>query len=168
MTKPILITGLKVWHLRQESQFYTKKCYETSIKQIESGMPCLFILGEIDCREGVRKAVDKCIYDSVKESIEALVDIYIKAMLSVKKRTKSSVYVHPVPCVLKETCDIVMQFNSILKERLLKTASLTWLDFIDQLIDEQSGYLKDEFSFDGAHIHPKYISILQNTFEKLQ
>ncbi|XP_066914515.1 uncharacterized protein [Clytia hemisphaerica] len=168
MTKPILVTGLKIWHLRQESQFYTKKCYDTSIQQMESGTPCLFILGEIDCREGVRKVVEKCLYDSVKESIEALVDIYVKTMSSVKKRNKSNVYVHPVPCVLKETCDIVMQFNSILKERVMKIASLTWLDFMDQLIDERSGYLKEEYSFDGAHIHPKYISVLQDTFEKVQ
>ncbi|OLQ06504.1 hypothetical protein AK812_SmicGene10141 [Symbiodinium microadriaticum] len=39
---PMLVTGLKIWHLRDESNFYTK-----------------FILGEIDCREGVLKAVQK-------------------------------------------------------------------------------------------------------------
>ena len=165
-TTPVLVTGLKIWHLRKESQFYTKRCFEKAVQQIPSGSPCVFLAGEIDCREGIQSAVERCAYDSIDDCIAALVEIYAKMMVELKKRKKLSVFVHPVAPVLKETKQIVTQFNAALRERIKRTSSLTWLDVLDELVCVDTGYLKSEFDFDGAHLHPKYIELVQKDFEK--
>jgi len=165
-TNPVLVTGLKIWHLRNESHFYTKRCYEKAVQKIPSGSSCIFLIGEIDCREGIQSAVEKCAYDSVDESIAALVEIYVKMMIELKKRKKLNVFVHPVAPVLKETNQIVTQFNAALRERLKRTSSLTWLEILDELVCADTGYLRSEFNFDGAHLHPKYIDLVQKDLEK--
>ena len=160
---PILITGIKIWHLRKNSQFYTKASFERSIRKIENGAPCIFLMGEIDCREGIEMAVKDCLYDNVDDSIDVLIDIYVKVLLDVKKRKKSKVFVHPVPCVLKEsTTEVTHQFNRMLQKRVLRSPNLKWLDLASQLLDEKTGFVKEDFHLDGVHIHPKYLSIIQD------
>ena len=161
---PVLITGIKVWHLRKDSQFYTKASFDISINTIENGSPCIFLMGEIDCREGIENAVKNCYYDDLGESIDVLVDVYAKVLLDIRKRKKVEVFVHPVPCVMKEAnVQVTKLFNKKLQKRLLKSSTIKWLDLLDQLNDEKTGFVKEDFNLDGVHIHPKYLSTIQNS-----
>jgi len=162
---PVLVTGLKIWHLRKESQFYTKSSYQNSLKTIPQGATCIFTLGEIDCREGVEKAVQTCKYDSRDEAMKHLVDIYVKCLLDVKKTKKGKIFVHPVSPVLKETFNSVSSFNQHLKNRILKTPKLMWLEFVDDLVSEND-VLKKEYEFDGTHLHPNYVALLERGLQK--
>ena len=56
---PRLVTGLKHWHLREESAFYPKRSFHNVMDTIPDGSDVLFIFGEIDCREGLLLAVEK-------------------------------------------------------------------------------------------------------------
>lgn len=38
------------------------------------------MIGEIDCREGLLKAVEKCDYDSIEEGINAVIAIFVKVL----------------------------------------------------------------------------------------
>lgn len=60
---PALVTGLKHWHLRKESNFYPKANFWNVLQRIPAGSRVVFVLGEIDCREGILRAVEKCKYE---------------------------------------------------------------------------------------------------------
>lgn len=160
---PVLVTGVKIWHLRKDSKFYTKSSFQRSVKNIPSGCPVIFLMGEIDCREGIENALQNCLYDTLQESMNRLNDIYLNVLLDTKKRKKFKIFVHPIPNVLKETnVKVVQQFNTLLRDRVKgNSTNLKWLDVERHLLDEKNGLLKEQFHFDGVHIHPKYLSLIQ-------
>lgn len=164
--KPMLVTGLKIWHLRKESKFYTKSNFRNCLQLIPNGSFCVFAFGEIDCREGIVRAVRKCAYDSLDDCVKYLVDVYVKRLLEVQRNKKLKIFVHPVPPVLRETIGTVSLFNTCLKNRVAKTSKLSWLDFVDELLDDSSEYMKEEYRFDGAHLHPKYVDVLEKSFQQ--
>lgn len=61
--RPALVTGLKHWHLRKESTFYPKLHFWHVLSSIPSRSKVVFLFGEIDCREGILLAVEKCKYE---------------------------------------------------------------------------------------------------------
>jgi len=163
---PVLVTGLKINHLRKESRFYTKFSLQHALNDVPQGAACVFAFGEIDCREGIVRAVEKCSYDSVEECMKSLVEVYVKCLLDVQKKKKAKIFVHPVPPVLAETLENVVKFNTILKARVVKTPKLLWLDFFDDLLDGEGGQMKAEYEFDGTHLNPSYLSLLERSIEK--
>ncbi|CAM9501696.1 unnamed protein product, partial [Sphacelaria rigidula] len=76
--KPALVTGLKHWHLRPESNFYPKKNFERELEKIPNGSAVVFMFGEIDCREGILLAVEKLRYSTVEKGMEHTASIFIK------------------------------------------------------------------------------------------
>lgn len=75
---PKLITGLKQWHLREDSTFYTKEIFKRTMASIPSnaGAEVVFVIGEIDCREGILVAVERGVYASVLEGIRATLRVF--------------------------------------------------------------------------------------------
>jgi hypothetical protein len=61
---PILSTGTKIWHLRDESIFYPKYNFNSAISKIPDGATTIFCFGEIDCREALLLCVEKGKYDA--------------------------------------------------------------------------------------------------------
>ena len=53
------MTGLKVWHLRDGSEFFPKANFESAVASIPDGADTIFAFGEIDCREGLLLAVER-------------------------------------------------------------------------------------------------------------
>jgi hypothetical protein len=49
-----------VWHLRQGSTHPCARQFSTALAAVLRGSKVLLILGEIDCREGLLTAVEKC------------------------------------------------------------------------------------------------------------
>jgi hypothetical protein len=67
---------MKLWHIREESQFYPKINFYKGIEKSKNNLAYLilnqtvppkskvvFLFGEIDCREGLLIAIEKCFYD---------------------------------------------------------------------------------------------------------
>lgn len=63
LLRPALVTGLKHWHLRKESTFYPKINFWRVLAAIPPRSRVIFLFGEIDCREGILSAVEKCKYE---------------------------------------------------------------------------------------------------------
>jgi hypothetical protein len=59
--------GVKHWHLRPESTFYPKNNFFNSLKSIPDGSDVIFILGEIDCREGLLLALERDKYSTIQD-----------------------------------------------------------------------------------------------------
>ena len=56
---PLLVTGIKMWHLRPSSHFYPKVHFWNTVKLLPQGSQVILLVGEIDCREGLLMAVEK-------------------------------------------------------------------------------------------------------------
>ena len=161
---PVLVTGLKAWHLRPESDFYPKANFEAAIAKIPDGADVIFAFGEIDCREGLLLAVQRARYKDVQEGIETVVAIYVSALVELAKRRRFRVIIHPVPPVLKETREVVKRFNATLKGRVEKEPSIHWLEFLDELLDvDEKGQetFVEALALDGTHMSPCYLKLLE-------
>ena len=81
---------------------------------------------------------------------------------------KFKAFIHPVIPVLNETRLMVIKFNKVLKEYVLKRNknAMVWIgDFFDDLLDN-NGMLKKEYELDGTHLSPNYIPLLINELER--
>ena len=74
---PALVTGLKAWHIRPSSTFYPKRNYEAVRSAIPRGSQVVMLFCEIDCREGILVAVERCRYKDLAEGIRVVVGIYM-------------------------------------------------------------------------------------------
>ncbi|KAL4230516.1 hypothetical protein ACF0H5_010898 [Mactra antiquata] len=164
---PVLITGLKIWHIRDDGCFYPKKHFYTAIKAIPNNAVVIVCLGEIDCREALLRCWEKARYDTIEDGMETLTKIYLQVMKSLQQNHHWKIFFHPVLPVLDITRPIVMQFNRILATKLLTEPSFHWLNFVKDLLSEGEESLKEEFVFDGTHVHPKYVSLIADTLSEL-
>jgi len=166
--KPILATGVKIFHLRPESKFYPKKNFHNAVDSIEYGSDAIFLFGEIDCREGLVISVEKCRYENLDEGVETIVLLYIDILLDIVTRKNLRIFVHPVVPVLNETRHIVRIFNRILKEQLMKRnhPKILWMEFFGDLLDNE-GNLKKEYELDGTHLNPQYLPLLEKSIVAL-
>eukprot|EP01041_Mallomonas_annulata_P001238 gene1238-2405_t len=160
---PRLVTGLKHWHLRLESDFYPKANFHHVMASIPEGAEVIFIFGEIDCREGLLVAVERDKYGNILEGIEHTVGIFCSVLTSLIEKKKIKVYIHPVLPVLKETKPIVMMYNEVYQAKVKEIPGVQWLNFLPSLLDSQSGNIREDLYLDGTHIHPKYLVHMEST-----
>eukprot|EP00966_Prymnesium_polylepis_P332926 7388401-Prymnesium_polylepis.1 len=100
---PLLVTGLKVWHLRPDSDFFTKANFEAAVERVPDGATVIFAFGQIDCREGLLVAVQRARYETVQQAIDVAVGLYIARLLELAAARQFRILVHPVPPVMEET-----------------------------------------------------------------
>lgn len=194
--KPVLITGLKHWHLRPDSDFYPKRNFyfalgletadDVSSPDVASalglgrvsledrtdefdivppGAVVLFVLGEIDCREGILVAVEKLRYRDVEEGIERTVRHFIDAAIAiVRERNYTAAFVHPIPPVLDETRCIVRAYNARLRYHVDQTPELRWLDFFEGLLSPDLSSLNPKYALDGTYSPPSVCAVWDPTF----
>ena len=170
---PKLVTGVKHWHLRPESDFYPKFNFKTTLSSIPDQSDVMFIIGEIDCREGILLAVERDKYPSVHEGMRSTIAIFSKVLSGLVATKKINAFVHPVLPMLKETRALVLAYNKLYQEATLKLASsnkkIKWLDFFSELVSAGPGSsgsaadveLKSGLVLDGTHISPCYVSMIQ-------
>jgi len=171
---PCLVTGLKIWHLQEKSSFYTKWAFWNRIESLPRGAPVIIMMGEIDCREGVLKAVQLLRHTSIKTALNAIAELYVSVLREVKRRApRSSVFIHPIAEVLPETRFLTLTFNELLKRKqdVLEKMGIKLLDLASTL--EEGPELPDDASLipgelskrkllpglelDGTHLNPAYV-----------
>nr|XP_006817955.1 PREDICTED: uncharacterized protein LOC102802627 [Saccoglossus kowalevskii] len=163
---PMLATGCKIWHLRPEGMFYPKENFFTIMKRVPKKSTVIFNLGEIDCREGIIYAVDKCKYDSLEEGINKVIEIYLTVVKKLKSLKRLKVFIHPVNPVMDITRQIVIKFNAMLKEAVEQTDGMTWLDFVDDLLVGSDRCLDPQYYLDETHLHPHYLPLLETALNR--
>ena len=151
---------MKILHIRKEGCFYPKCTLLNALKDVPNGSSVIFSVGEIDCREGLLRAVDNCKYDTMEEAIEAAVEIYIAFLTEQQKERGFVIFVHPILPILKETRSVMVQFNEKLKAVVEKCSGLHWLQLLDVLLVNERSEFHNEYELDGTHVHPKYVSLL--------
>lgn len=164
---PLLVTGCKAWHLRPESSFYPKHNFRQAMRRVPRGATVIFLFGEIDCREGMLRAVEKCRYKDLSRCMQATVRIHLKALKDEVAAKSLKAFIHPVAPVLDETRSVVMQYNAMLPMFLGTKSDLRYLDFASQLLEEDGNALLPEYKLDGTHIHPSYVVLLQQAMDKV-
>ncbi len=166
--RPMLVTGLKCWHMRPESRFYPKVNLHNVLSQIPRGADVLFIFGEIDCREGLLVSVERCRYKDVDEGIAVTVDIYVQKLLEIHEEYEFNILVHPVPPVLDLTRDVVKRFNRVCQAKVqeVQHSSMRYLDFAHRLLAADGG-LAEGLGYDGTHLHPRYLALLEDAVKAL-
>jgi len=167
MLVPKLVTGCKVWHLRDASEFFPKYNFHAALKSVPDGAPVVFIFGEIDCREGLLIAVERMRYPDLEAGVKHTVKIYIDSLKALVSSRKIKALVHPVPPVLNETRHIVTLFNRHLRDAVNREKSLHMLDFFEQLLTPDGAALKEELKLDGTHMHPDYTKIMEAELAKV-
>ena len=88
---PKLVTGVKQWHLRKESDFYTKEIFRRAMVSVPDGSEVIFCVGEIDCREGILVAVEKGVYKDVQEGMNATILVFRQVIQYLVQRKKLKV-----------------------------------------------------------------------------
>jgi len=175
MLVPRLVTGVKHWHLRQDSDFYPRVNFLSALKSIPEGAEVIFIIGEIDCREGILLAVERDKYKTVVDGMKHTVGIFMSVLAGIISTKKITALIHPVLPMLKETRPIVIAYNqvyqTILQQKFGTSSCARWLDFFDDLIlinEDGVGTLKEGLIMDGTHITPGYVkSHLEVALNKL-
>ena len=146
---PILITGIKAWHFRKDTEFYTHTALHNALEEIRknnSAKELIVSAGEIDVREGIGRALDKGRYDTLNAAIDATVCAYISELVDISKKYSIRLYVLPVPPHAKrpskrgrwrnrerrrKSCTL---FNECLRIHCKSHyGALHYLDFIDDL-----------------------------------
>ena len=171
LLRPVLVTGTKAWHLRDDCTFYTHANYLAARASIPSSPPpaaLVFCFGEIDCREGLLQAVDKAKYPSVEAAIDRCVDVYLEQALSVgraKGVRAGRLFVQPVMPILDVTRGVVTLFNSRLRRRVEAEKRLRWLGMECDLVGAD-GKFEKRYSLDGTHVHPQYVQLIEREMSK--
>jgi tetratricopeptide (TPR) repeat protein len=173
--KPFLINGCKIWHLRKESHAFPKVAFYQALKQLPKHAEVLLVLGEVDCREGVLVALQKGRYQqSLEEAFKVLVDIYIDMMQQIAAKYRiAKLYIQPAPPVLNETRPIISIFNRHLAARLIElkqkepNSALQWIHIESEVLTLGKDSLLDEMKLDGSHLHPHYVSLIQNALNTI-
>jgi len=163
---PKLVTGMKCWHMREETLFFTKTNFDNVINTIPQSATVIFIFGEIDCREGIIGAVEKCKYDSIEQGIKFTADIYLNAIKNLIKKKEITAMMHPVPPVLDVTRQFVTGFNEYLRNEIPKinNSKLIFMDFADDLLSTDKLRFNTEYNLDNTHMAPTYIKLLEKYF----
>ena len=164
---PRLVTGCKVWHLREASDFFPKANFEAAVRAIPDGSPVVCIFGEIDCREGLLIAVERKRYPSLEAGVAHTVKIYVGVLKGLAASKRLQVLVHPVPPVLNETRHIVNLFNRELAAAVKRERSLHMLDFYDALLAPGGNALAEGLKLDGTHMHPDYVKLMERSLDEL-
>lgn len=169
---PLLVTGAKLWHLREESKFYTMFSFWDKLTILPIESPVIFLLGEIDCREGILHSVQKGKHDTFDDALRMIVNVYLDILVQVRKKLPSNrLFVHPVPTVLPETRFLTMAMNVLLetdwsqlsmekvKVKLLRIQSI----FEEEVPDTTDALtlsklqLLPELRLDGIHLSTVYV-----------
>ncbi|KAL6050522.1 Tetratricopeptide repeat [Balamuthia mandrillaris] len=167
LLQPMLVTGMKMWHLRPDSVFFPKYNFFNVVSTIPPKSDVLFLFGEIDCREGLVVSVDKCRYQSIEEGADVTIQVFINVLKDLRKRYQWNIYIHPVVPVLNETRHIVKTYNKVLRKKVEATAGLHWLDFFDQLLDDSSTGFNKRYELDGTHLNSTYVPLIEAALNSL-
>jgi hypothetical protein len=178
---PVVVTGLKAWHVRRETKFFTRTNLTTLLNQrLQSAKTILFSAGEIDCREGLGGQMlagyqaDKSI---VKEHVERTVQEYVTALTELVDDGSNGVrqiLVLPVaPHAAKATSRAVGQASRRETTRLwnetlqchLPSKNVYLLDYTNSLLDEmEASYtLLPELNADSTHMNAAFARLLEQS-----
>lgn len=188
LVHPLLVTGMKIWHLRPASRFFPKNNFYNVVPKAPPRSTIIFLFGEIDCREGFLVSVQKARYKDLDEAAQFTIDIYMDILKSLVEQYQYEIFVHPIVPVLDATRHVVIPFMNLLVKTIEKrkkesapgdwTHNIHMLDFFWKLVKEHKKgepmpeywgappkvpwFFEKTYDLDLTHMNPKYLPLLQD------
>ena len=177
--KPLVITGLKAWHLANNQKNRFKRSVRDYINKIPPQSKIFISIGEIDCRieEGIIrffKKSNKTLFDIIQKTIKGFID-FTESHL--RKNNIQAVYFGiPAPVISERNLnfwnsdqallvEVVKTFNQILKDELQKVDT-KFLD-IYPMTCNKSGSSNNKYMIDKTHLHPIFLENIQKKIKIL-
>jgi hypothetical protein len=108
------------------------------------------------------------LYEDIAEGARVAIDHYLNVLKDLQKEYEWTIFIHPPAPVIDVTRDIVKSFNGVLKQRVLETPGLHYLDFFEGLLSEDKTKLNPKFELDGTHMNPTYLPLVESSLAAAQ
>ena len=159
-----LVTGCKIWHLRDNFDFITRTQFWRTMDQLPRGAKVVLVFGEIDCREGIVKATQRGTYSTMEEGFGATIDVYERVLDTLQAEPYCfDLYVHPAIPGVDVTREIVHTFDNLLRARLQRrtpSPTLHFIDIADKLVTPDWKDVLPELVHDQTHVSQKYVPMI--------
>lgn len=170
---PVVVTGLKAWHVRCETRFFTRTNLLTMLQRLPSSRSrtILFSAGEIDCREGLGGKQLEGYQQKCLEHVKRTVAAFTNALCDLSKKVDKEILVLPVaPHGYRKTGRVASQqsrretmaaWNAEMRQAL-PVENVYFLDYADSLLDpKQEGFvLNPQLNADGTHMNSGFGPLL--------
>ena len=94
---PYPATGIKAWHTREQTQFFTHHSLRTSLQRLPPGCRTVLLsAGEIDCREGIGGEKLSGYYSSCDDAVRNTVREYVRAAIHLATEHNLQILLLPV------------------------------------------------------------------------
>jgi hypothetical protein len=172
---PVITTGLKAWHVRHSTRFFTHTCLKALLDRVSA--PSIVVsAGEIDCREGLggpllegyTQSCHEHVVQTVKEYINALHELVADPETAVQQILVMPIAPHKqtskgrveAQAARRETS---RAWNKELRSLLPIEGSVFLLDYETALqVPDQAAYiLKPAFNADSTHMNAAFAPHLE-------
>jgi hypothetical protein len=187
---PLVVTGLKAWHVRPHTRFFTHTNLRIALQRLTANkripQTILVSAGEIDCREGMggpllqgyRESFHHVVQNTAREYVLGLYEMFIP------KYPDIQILVMPVAphlqcktgrAVSRESrLETMRVWNQELRQLLPYRNAIYFLDYVDELLarprshsdDGTTSYtLNPVFNADSTHLNSAFAPLLQQSLE---
>ena len=191
---PLVITGLKAWHCRDETKFFTHSNLHNVLKRLRIRKPTsqcvtiIFSAGEIDCREGIGGSKLEGYYTDCDTAVVHTVRQYVAALKSLALQYNLQILVMPVaPHAYRSKKNgkhkgrdarraRTVLWNRTLDEELEKNATnvenrVHFLNYWKQLSSQEElhsdSYVLDKYyNADFTHMNSAFLPLLEKSIEQ--
>ena len=170
---PVIITGLKAWHVRKTTRFFTRSNLMKMLQRLPTtnSQTILFSAGEIDCREGLGGPQLQGYENACLADVKRTVIVYTDALRELAEETGKQILVLPVaPHGYRRTGRVASQqsrretmqtWNKELRHAL-PLPDVYLLDYVDSLLHpvEEGFVLNPAYNADGTHMNSGFGPLL--------
>lgn len=174
---PVVVTGLKAWHVQQFTRFFTYSNLTSALSRIDS-TTILFSAGEIDCREGLGGPALEGYTQDCQEHLETTVEAFVQGLEYLVNTFEHLDHILVLPVAThshrktgrvegqlarRETCHA---WNRCLLDRLTNNDRLYLLDYFDEL-ELQRNADPARFDADSTHLNSAFLPIVEKAVSKV-
>jgi len=180
---PLVVTGLKAWHTRQETYFFAHSLLHSYIGRLPANTGTILLsAGEIDCREGIGGPLLEGYKLDYQSHVHRTVQEYVRAVSALAEQYSLQILVMPVAphahrsdrngksAGRKFRRRIMQAWNEELR-MALPLGNVFLLDYEERVRHEEStspvGYvLNPVYNLDGTHTNSAILPLLEAAIEQ--
>lgn len=174
---PTLVTGLKAWHCRTDTHFYTHSLLHKVLERLKStnAETVIISVGEIDCREGIggpklegynNGIMEEAVDNTIEKLIESLTNLPMKQILLLPVAPhahKSERYGKAESRKLRR--QLKRYWNQRLRE-MLPRENVAFFDYEEDLM-HPGDVLNPSYNADATHMNSAFLPCLENAMVDL-
>ena len=165
LLQPVIIQDLTFDNLGMENNpAYFE--FEKKIQTVPEFGTIIFSLGWFDCKRSINKALKKIKFKSIREASLQPINQFAKAIIKLRKSRQIRILIHPIMVTNHKFFPKFLDFNILLKEKInlicQEITELQFLDFYEELLDDEKQKLKEEYVFNKRTWNSNYLPIMEN------